>query len=140
MPDAATVDIRTERPRWGAFALVCLAYLGVTVGEQALAPVMPQVSDEIGINEGQTGLAFGLLAASIAAANLVAGAVLGRLGARTLMLCGLAATTAPFAAWRPLRVTVVTGCQSSDRPRSRVRVRVRPRPSGRMATWWWGLR
>jgi predicted MFS family arabinose efflux permease len=94
VPDAATVDVRTERPRWGAFALVCLAYLGVTVGEQALAPVMPQVSEELGINEGQSGLAFGLLAASIAAANLVAGAVLGRLGARTLMLAGLACTTA----------------------------------------------
>jgi predicted MFS family arabinose efflux permease len=94
---AATVDVRTDRPRWGAFALVCLAYLGVTVGEQALSPVMPEVSAEIGISEGQSGLAFGLLAASIAVANLIAGAALGRLGARTLMLGGLVCTASGAA-------------------------------------------
>ena len=84
----------SSRPRWGAFGLVCLAYLGVTVGEQALSPVMPEVAAEFGVTEGQSGLAFGLLALSIAAANLVGGAVLGRFGARALMLAGLAATTA----------------------------------------------
>ena len=83
----------TSRPRWAAFALVCLAYLGVTVGEQALAPVMPEVAADFGITEGQSGLAFGLLALSIAAANLVGGALLGRFGARALMLAGLASTT-----------------------------------------------
>ena len=83
-----------ERPRWAAFALVCLAYLGVTVGEQALSPVMPEVAAEFGVTEGQSGVAFGLLALAIAAANLVGGAVLGRFGPRALMLAGLAATTA----------------------------------------------
>lgn len=93
---AMRVDVHVPglRPRWGAFALVCLAYLGVTVGEQALAPVMPGVSSELGLDEGRTGLAFGILAAAIAAANLVGGAVLGRLGARRLMLIGLATTVA----------------------------------------------
>jgi MFS transporter, YNFM family, putative membrane transport protein len=86
--------VSVRRPRWGAFALVCLAYLGVTVGEQALSPVMPEVAAEFGVSEGQSGLAFGLLALSIAAANLVGGAVLGRFGARALMLAGLAATVA----------------------------------------------
>jgi predicted MFS family arabinose efflux permease len=71
-----------------------LAYLGVTVGEQALSPVMPEVAAEFGVTEGQSGLAFGLLALSIAATNLVSGAVLGRFGSRSLMLAGLAATTA----------------------------------------------
>jgi MFS transporter, YNFM family, putative membrane transport protein len=80
--------------RWGAFGLVCLAYLGVTVGEQALSPVMPEVAAEFGVTEGQSGVAFGLLALSIAATNLLGGAVLGRFGARALMLSGLAATTA----------------------------------------------
>jgi predicted MFS family arabinose efflux permease len=83
-----------SRPRWAAFGLVCLAYLGVTVGEQALAPVMPGVSADLGLDAGQAGLAFGVLAAAIAVANLVGGAVLGRLGARALMLAGLTATTA----------------------------------------------
>jgi MFS transporter, YNFM family, putative membrane transport protein len=82
------------RPRWGAFALVCVAYLGVTVGEQALSPVMPEVAAEFGVTEGQSGVAFGLLALSIAVANLVGGAFLGRFGARALMLAGLASTTA----------------------------------------------
>jgi predicted MFS family arabinose efflux permease len=81
-------------PRWGAFALVCLAYLGVTVGEQALSPVMPEVATEFGVTESQSGAAFGLLALSIAVTNLVGGAVLGRFGARALMLAGLAATAA----------------------------------------------
>lgn len=88
----STVEVPTGRPQWGAFALVCLAYLGVTVGEQALSPVMPDVSSELGLSEGQSGLAFGLLALSIAVANLVGGAVLGRIGGRALMLAGLAAT------------------------------------------------
>lgn len=83
-----------RRPHWAAFALVCLAYLGVTVGEQVLAPVLPGVSDDLGVSEGQAGAAFGLLALSIAVTNLLAGALLGRLGARTLMLVGLAATVA----------------------------------------------
>jgi MFS transporter, YNFM family, putative membrane transport protein len=83
-----------ERPRWGAFALVCLAYLGVTVGEQALSPVMPEVAAEFGVSEGQSGVAFGLLALSIAVANLVGGAVLGRFGPRALMLAGLGTTVA----------------------------------------------
>jgi predicted MFS family arabinose efflux permease len=83
----------TARPRWGAFALVCLAYLGVTVGEQALSPVMPEVAAEFGVTAGQSGLAFGLLALSIAVANLVGGAFLGRFGSRALMLAGLASTT-----------------------------------------------
>jgi DHA1 family chloramphenicol resistance protein-like MFS transporter len=86
--------VTVDRPRWGAFALVCLAYLGVTVGEQALSPVMPEVAAEFGVSESQSGIAFGLLALSIAVTNLIGGAVLGRFGARALMLAGLAATTA----------------------------------------------
>ena len=89
-----TVEAGPSRPHWVAFALVCLAYLGVTVGEQALSPVMPDVSSELGLSQGQSGLAFGLLALSIAVANLVGGAVLGRVGGRILMLAGLAATIA----------------------------------------------
>lgn len=77
-----------------AFALVCFAYMGVTVGEQALSPVMPEVTAEWSITEGQQGVAFGLLALSIAVANLVGGAFLGKLGPKTMMLGGLVATTA----------------------------------------------
>jgi predicted MFS family arabinose efflux permease len=88
--------VATPSPRahWGAFALVCLAYLAVTTGEQGLSPVMPSISEEFGTSEGQSGLAFGLLALSIALANVVAGAVIGRFGAKALMVAGLAATAA----------------------------------------------
>ncbi|CAN5643394.1 MFS transporter [soil metagenome] len=88
----------TRRPRthahWGMFALVCLAYLGVTVGEQALSPVLPGVRVDIAMSESQAGTAFGLLALSIAATNLIGGAVVGRWGARTMMLAGLVGTVA----------------------------------------------
>jgi len=84
--------VSTSRPQWLAFGLVCLAYLGVTVGEQVLSPVLPDVSADLGISEGQSGLAFGMLPLAIAVANLVGGAVLGRTGGRLLMLVGLAAT------------------------------------------------
>lgn len=80
--------------RWGAFTLVCLAYLGVTVGEQVLAPVLPTAAADLGFGEGDAGIAFGLLAASIAVTNLIGGALLGRWGARLLMVAGLACTTA----------------------------------------------
>jgi predicted MFS family arabinose efflux permease len=72
---------------------VCFAYLGVTVGEQGLAPVMPEVSAEFGVTEGQSGVAFGLLALAIALGNIVGGALLGRFGPQRLMLAGLLATT-----------------------------------------------
>lgn len=85
--------VTTERPRWGAFALVCLAYLAVTVGEQVLSPVFPTTADEFGLSEAQGGLAFGVLALAIALANLVGGALLRRLGsARTIQVA--AAVTA----------------------------------------------
>jgi predicted MFS family arabinose efflux permease len=84
----------SQRAHWVAFALVCLAYLAVTVGEQALSPVLPEVAPELGLDEQDAGLTFGVLAGSIAAANLVGGAVLGRLGMRRLMLLGLVATVA----------------------------------------------
>lgn len=77
----------TDRPRWGAFALVCLAYLAVTVGEQVLSPVFPTTADEFGLSDAQGGLAFGILALAIAAANLVGGALLRRVGsARTIQI------------------------------------------------------
>jgi hypothetical protein len=46
----------------------------------------------------------------------------------------LLATIAPLPAAHPCLVIAVTGCQSSDRPRSRVRVRARLWPSRRIVT------
>lgn len=82
-----------ERTRAGAFVLVCLAYVGVTVGEQVLAPVLPGVSGDLGFDESRTGIAIGLLAGAIAVANLIGGAVLGRVGPKRLMFVAVTITT-----------------------------------------------
>lgn len=62
--------------RWGAFALVCVAYLATTTGEALLAPIYPIAAPELGMDLDDAGSAFALLAASIAVANLVAGVAL----------------------------------------------------------------
>lgn len=74
--------------------MVCLTYLSVTVGEQVLSPVLPSASEDLGFSESRAGIAFGLLAGTIAVANLVGGAVLGRLGPKRLMILALSTTTA----------------------------------------------
>ncbi|MDP2293657.1 MAG: MFS transporter [Actinomycetota bacterium] len=72
-------------PRWGSFALVCLAYLVATTGEQLLSPLYPTASDELGLGVGQAGIVFGLLTASIAVFNLVGGLLLRRVSVSVLV-------------------------------------------------------
>ena len=67
------------RPRWGSFALVCVAYLVATTGEQLLSPVYPTASKDLGLGVGQGGIVFGLLTGSIAVFNLVGGVLLRRM-------------------------------------------------------------
>lgn len=69
---------RAPATAWGAFTLVCGAYLAVTVGEQMLSPVFPAAADELSLSEAQGGIAFGTLAGSIAVFNLVGGALVRR--------------------------------------------------------------
>lgn len=91
---ASTASTRAVvSPRWGAFVVVCMTYLGVTVGEQVLAPVLPGAAESLRFDEGEAGIAFGLLAASIAIANLVGGALLGTWGPRRVMAGALMLTT-----------------------------------------------
>jgi MFS transporter, DHA1 family, inner membrane transport protein len=70
---------------WIPFALVCVAYLAVTVGEQVLSPVFPTAADDLGLTVSQGGLAFGVLTASIAASNLIGGFLLRRWSAAALI-------------------------------------------------------
>lgn len=65
--------------RWGVFALICLAYLVATTGEQLLSPVFPTVKDDLELTLAQGGLAFGVLSASIAVCNVVGGWLLRRM-------------------------------------------------------------
>ncbi len=96
-------------PRWGAFVLVCVAYLAVTVGEQVLSPVFPTARDEFGLSEAQGGLAFAVLALAIAGFNLVDGALARRVGsARTLQIAAaitaIGSVTAALAGGFPMLV------------------------------------
>jgi predicted MFS family arabinose efflux permease len=106
------------RPHWGAFALICLAYLAATTGEALLSPVFPVAADDLGLDLALGGLAFGTLTATIAVANLVGGALLPRFGAARLIgaamvftaLGGLGAAAAPsFAALLGAQVLLGAG-------------------------------
>jgi len=78
-----------ERPQWAVFTAVCAAYLAVSVGESILAPVFPAAAEELGLDVAHGGIAFGLLAGSIAVGNVAGGYVLARRGPKTAILAAL---------------------------------------------------
>jgi FSR family fosmidomycin resistance protein-like MFS transporter len=69
-------------------------YLAVTLGESLLAPVFPLAARDLGLDVETAGLAFGLLAASIAAGNLAGGLVLSARGPKLGAIVGLAVAAA----------------------------------------------
>jgi len=77
---------------WGLFALVCVAYLAATVGEQLLSPLYPTAAEELGLDLSRAGIAFGVLTASIAASNLAGGALLHHRSAAWVMRLSAAVT------------------------------------------------
>lgn len=79
-----------ERPQWAVFTAVCAAYLATTIGESILAPVFPTVADELGFDVATAGLAFGLLAGSIAVGNVAGGYLMARRGPKPAVLASLA--------------------------------------------------
>lgn len=98
MTSATTPEATTAAPRWFAFTLVCVAYLAVTTGESLLAPVYPVAAPELGLDLAGAGVAFAVLAFSIAAANLLSGVLLRTLTANHVIVLALAASTAGGAA------------------------------------------
>lgn len=84
--------VRGAQPHWFPFAIVCLAYLASTVGEQVLSPVFPAASDDLGLSVGQGGIAFGVLTAAIAVSNLIGGLALRRWSATALVRISAAVT------------------------------------------------
>jgi predicted MFS family arabinose efflux permease len=90
----ARADGRTsgDGVQWFAFTLVCTSYLAVTVGEQLLSPLFPVARDELGLSLADGGIAFGVLTASIAIANLIGGAWLTRTGPLTTIRASTVAT------------------------------------------------
>jgi predicted MFS family arabinose efflux permease len=87
----------SDRPRWVAFTAVTAAYLAVTVAESILAPVLPTVADELGLDLGAAGSALGTLTGAIAVGNLGGGWLLARAGGRVTIVGGLVVTAAGCA-------------------------------------------
>ena len=85
-------EMSAGQPRWGALALVCGTYFAATVGEQLLSPLFPTTRDDLGLSDGQGGVAFGALALSIAVFNMVSGVALRRWSAITVIRCGTIVT------------------------------------------------
>lgn len=113
---ATTSEPTTVAPRWVAFTLVCVAYLATTTGESLLAPNYPVAASELDLDLAGAGVAFAVLASSIAAANLASGLLLRWLAANrvivlalvTSSLGGVAAATAS-AAWQFFGAQVLLG-------------------------------
>lgn len=79
-----------EKPNWMLLSIICGSYVAATIGEQVLGPIFPDALSEFGLSEVDGGIAFGLLAASIALMNLIGGLTLARVGARrTIALASL---------------------------------------------------
>lgn len=93
MTSATTSDPSTTAPRWLAFTLVCVAYLATTTGESLLAPIYPVAAPELGLDLAGAGVAFAVLAFSIAAANLASGLLLRFLTANRVIVLALVAST-----------------------------------------------
>ena len=98
MTSATTSEPTTAAPRWIAFTLVCVAYLATTTGESLLAPIYPVAAPELGLDLAGAGVAFAVLAFSIAAANLVSGLLLRTLAANRVIVLALVASTLGGAA------------------------------------------
>jgi MFS family permease len=75
---------------WGGFALTCGAYLAASVGESLLSPVFPTAAEDLDLDLTLAGVAFGVLTATIAVANVVGGALLPRLGATRVIRLAVA--------------------------------------------------
>lgn len=82
------------------FAVVMGGYLAATTAEALLAAAFPQIARELDLGPGFAGLAFGVLAASIALGSLVGGFALARFGTRAGLVpgVGLAAVGAALSA------------------------------------------
>ncbi|MEY2958439.1 MAG: hypothetical protein RLZZ01_1007 [Actinomycetota bacterium] len=79
--------------RWIAFTLVCVGYLATTTGESLLAPVYPVAAPDLGLDLAGAGLAFAVLASSIAVANLVSGVLLRYRPANQVIALALVSST-----------------------------------------------
>jgi predicted MFS family arabinose efflux permease len=90
----AAIAGRNRKRRRLTFAVVSFGYLAVTLAESLLAPLYPVLGSALGLGLGSAGLAFSLLAASIAIGNVAGGFLLQRRGPRVGASLGLGVTAA----------------------------------------------
>lgn len=88
--DSVPSVITRHRPNWLLFGLICASYVAATAGEQSLGPIFPETATEFGLSEIDGGLAFGVLAISIAVMNLVGGLLLSRFGPKRMIVTAAA--------------------------------------------------
>lgn len=105
--------------RKAGFAVVTAGYLAATTAEALLAAAFPLIARELDLGPGFAGLAFGVLAASIAVGSLVGGFALARFGPRAglspgvgLAAAGAALTAASGGTASLLGAQVVVGLGS----------------------------
>jgi len=77
-----------------ALLVVTLTYVAVTVGESILAPVLPVVAPEIGLDTAAGGRILGVISLAAAVGNLAGGALLARADARVTSMLGAACSIA----------------------------------------------
>lgn len=78
--------------QWVPFGAVCASYLATTTGESLLAPIAPMAGDDLGFDLDGAGVAFFVLAASIAVNNVVGGVLLRWWRANRVIAAALALT------------------------------------------------
>ena len=94
MSDPTSTATTAGSTRWIAFTLVCVGYLATTTGESLLAPIYPVAAAELGLDLAGAGVAFAVLASSIAVANLASGVLLRYRPANQVIAMALVASTA----------------------------------------------
>ncbi len=88
-PEITAAPAASKAINWVIFSLVCASYVASTIGEQVLGPIFPESTAEFGLTEADGGIAFGVLAISIAIMNLGGGWLLRRFRAQRLIMVAL---------------------------------------------------
>jgi MFS family permease len=88
-PEITAAPAASKAINWVIFSLVCASYVASTIGEQVLGPIFPESTAEFGLTEADGGIAFGVLAISIAIMTLGGGWLLRRFRAQRLIMIAL---------------------------------------------------
>lgn len=92
---AGAVRLEANRdPRRLALALLCVASFAAAFSNMIIAPVLPGISDDLGVSIGTAGQLVTVFALVAGGVGLFAGPWLDRIGRRPLLIAGMAIQTA----------------------------------------------